>query len=230
MGAWGIDILENDDAMDFVTFWDDYIERALQKDPEFWTPERITDFFTFAYFKNSMDYDNPQTNAELLALGALFLRRGLPLPQKLKEILEQAINTALKQENIQEWDEPRKRRKALEGFLRAIGGKKIEVKNPKLAEAEQLKNFCSRFKQWVRTVKGPYNDDDFGKLYPKFLDSLAACMRRGISQVSTKTDFNIQKYRLMLLAFYTGWKVDCSEEEIHTLIKKAEKTKGIVLI
>lgn len=106
MEACSTEVMDNDDAMDFAYLWDDFIFPARERDPDFWTPERIVDFFLKTYLRGRIDFTSSTTAAEILALGALFFENGLPIVPSLKSLLISAASAELQPCKLQKWDHP----------------------------------------------------------------------------------------------------------------------------
>jgi hypothetical protein len=234
MGAWAEGLLDNDVAQDFVLRWDRYIAPLIIE--RHWSGDMVWAFLRDLYFKNRfVPLEAPQ-NAELLALAALLARHKLPVPEDMKPVLERTLNAELGSSALREWSAAAARKKSLEALLKQIGGKKrrltsSEAGDPTLeAEIARLEVFTGRFDRWIEAVSVPKADDDFDRQYPEFLNDLEKLLAAGIRRPLEGTDQEDQlvKLRLMLLAFYVGWKVRSTPAEMKNLIKKAEATKGYI--
>lgn len=226
MGAWGEGLLENDTAGDLEVFWTEFITPGRTKDPKFWTAARIAELFRFCYFRGYGEIrpEKPDDAEELLAVGALLHREKLELPPDLKTLVESAANNELRRSRLQEWAEPKKRKAALEQFLRDIGGKRVKPsrarKRPIAPEVAQIRAFMKRLPHWIAVVKGELRGqvDAYEVAEPKFVGELKRFCFDG-----TKSDDHAETRqaviaRLMCLAYVTGWMLELPGTEIERLV------------
>jgi hypothetical protein len=232
MGYWGEALLENDTAADVVDFWDTFIERGREHDAEFWTAECIYDFLRGSYFRRIRDYDlqDAERNAEILAIGALFLEHKLTIPPALKELLARSATAELRPVQLAEWGDPPVRRRVLERFRTAIGAKPIKTtaKHPVEREIAELAEWSKHYPRWIKSALIPRADDEWERLEPPFFRALWSFIGTGTDHSREALMNKSMMYRLMCLAFVTGWFTGMNEEETLGLIERAKRTKGDV--
>lgn len=232
MGAWSESLLDNDDAMDTVADWNDFVAPYIAAG---WGAEQVWSFFSKVYFRDGLPTDDSDFNRQLLAVGALFQRHGLlPLPAELVSLLEQAVNTELDPDALADWSAPRKRKKALTDFLVSFGGqrkaspKPSKSASPSLQAADALRPFVSRLSEFAHVVSPPSANADFDRLYPELLNEIERVLTHGLkrSTIYIGPDAELLKLRFMLLCFYVGWKADFTPERIIDLVAAGERTQG----
>lgn len=233
MGAWGEDLLDNDDALDTVADWDEFVAPYIASAG--WGTDRVWAFFRRIYFREGLPTDDSDFNRQLLAVGVLFQRHGLlPLPTELVSLLEEAVDTELAPDALAEWSAPRKRKKALIDFLASFGGQRKAI--PKvgpstllsLPAADELRPFALRLPEWARVVSPPSSNADFERLYPALFNQIERVLTQGLkrSTMYVGADAELLKLRFMLLCFYAGWKAKLAPEQIDDLVAAAERTQG----
>jgi hypothetical protein len=227
MGTWGEQLLDNDDALDLEQLWDQFVIPNVNSCPHLWTSQMVVDLFLKMYFHNEIDFSDSVCRKEILALGALLKKQFSDIPEEFKLSLSTAACIELKKDNLDEHKSPRKRKNILVKLLKDIDMEPIEYKDPKLDELIALKEFTKDFNRWIKLVKAPKHDDDFSRLFPPFLDDVRKLVKKGAPQL-TDLGCKITQQRMMLLAFWITWKIECDEKEIMALIQKAKDTNGIV--
>ena len=232
MGYWGEELLENDTAADVAGFWDEFITYGREHDSDFWTAERIYDLLRVTYFRKIQGYDlqDPDRNAEILAVGALFLKHGLAIPAPLKDLLARSATAELRPTQLAEWGDPPARRRVLERFMKAIGAKPIRTteKHPVEKEIAELAEWSKHYPRWINSARTLRADDEWERLEPAFVRSLWSFIGTGTDHSREALMNKSMMYRLMCLAFMTGWFTGMSEEETLDLIERARRTKGNV--
>ena len=230
MGAWGEGPLENDTAGDLEVFWDEFVAHGRATDPTFWSAKRIAELFRFLYFKGYSAADPAKTDDawSLLAIAALFHREGLKMPAPLKRLVVSAINHELRTDRLNEWDEPPKRRKALEQLLRTIGGKRQKPAEPKKrspkADVAQIEAFMKRAPHWVAVVRFEEKyDPAYDATEPQFVNDLKKYCFAGTSSGDQAEQRRAIIARLKCLAFVAGWMLNLSTEETLRLIEAAPR-------
>ncbi len=239
MGDWGEGLLDNDAAADLAIDWDDYVVRGRERDPEFWTPERIWRFFDRSHVRSAegVQWDGTDTGPILLALGALFLRDGIPMPDRLRELVELAASAEIRPKTLRDWASPRKRKKVLDGFLAQIGGTVRTVETPvpsAAAESAAIAEFAKQWPRWMKVLKGRQGSSFLGsgsepemeRLWPPYLERLKDALGAGARHPDEKVMARTMRHRLMAWAFLTGWVLDLPEEEWMALIGRAKATTG----
>ena len=234
MGAWGYGIMDNDAARDIAALWKTYIGHGLRADPKFWTPARVADFLINGHFRgpNRIDYDNPETTAELLAVGALYKKAKLPLQAGILAFIERAAAAELEASRLAEWAEPDARRKAIEKLLQAIGGSipnarpltrtVDEMRNRFAAELAKWEEFSKHYPRWIEISHRPFGDDEFFKQVPKWFMELQDFVGRGVRHPDPRLQDAAMRYRAMCLAFYTGFVLRRPDDERLNWIRSAE--------
>lgn len=239
MGTWGYDLLDNDAARDLEVVWDTYVARGRETDPERWTPEHVMEFFRHTYWRSpfrganalGVDLENGETATEVLALGALLQRDGLPLPEPFREVLATAANLELSKDRLREWDRPRRREKALVALLETIGAEREAAApsaNPLREEVAKLREFSRHYPKWIAFVRHPRVDEEAERLWPSFIDRLGETVGKGTRTTDSRLEDAAFQLRLMCLAFCAGWWLDLPDEETLALIEKAKRTRGRV--
>lgn len=232
MGAWGKGLLENDTALDVAADWDRFVTPYVTLAS--WNGEQVWDFFKRIYFRSGLNPHESDTNAEVLAVGALFQRHQLSIVPELKAALRDAASAELGKESLDEWDDPKDRKRVLMEFLKSIGetpkkAARSDAGDAVVAEAiADLLPFTAHFDRWAGVVSPPGSDDDFEKLYPAFFDSIEKMLTSGFSAGMFKTtqQERLVQLRFMLMTFYVAWKTGKSAGEIVALVRQAEATKG----
>lgn len=233
MGAWGENLLDNDDALDVVADWNEFVAPCIAAAG--WGAEQVWNFLRKVYFRDGLPTDDSDFNRQLLAVGVLFQRHGLqPLPADLVARLEEAVSTELDPDALAEWSAPRKRRKALLDFLASFGGRRKPAPRPGAAAApslqasDALRPFVSRLPEWAHVVSPPRANADFERLYPALFDRIEELLAQGLKRSTgyVGADAELLKLRFMLLCFYTGWKAGLSPEQITELVAAGERTQG----
>lgn len=239
MGTWGHGHLDNDAAGDLEVVWNDYVVRGRETDPEFWTPERIVRFFRDTYFRApfrgddayGIDLDNGETAVEVLALGALFQKHEIPIPEPFRDLLARAANAELRREKLKEWDSPRKRERVLVAFLESIGAERAPVAatSPLREEVAKMREFSKHYPKWLDYVRTFQGHADAVRLWPEdFIDRLGEAVGKGTRTSDEKLQDAAYQQRLMVLAFCAGWWLKLPDEEALALIDRAKATKGQV--
>jgi hypothetical protein len=232
MGAWGPGLLSNDTAGDLVVLWDDFIVPLHKNDPKIWSSERIADLFLgLRPFRPGAGVQKEDETAEVLALGALYLRHEWKVPSRLRQRLIDVANTELEDARLRQWPEPAKRRRALVGFLGRLGEKAKPrevvggVPPSSLAqEIAQHKKFAPAIPKFLRVMKGSPSDE-FNEVYPAFIDKLFDLFATPGNNPEPR-EWEAVKYRLMLCAWVLGGFLALGDEEILALIARAEATNG----
>ena len=241
MGAWGSDLLENDAAADAVGYWNEYVERGLGAEPEFWTADRIHGLLRVSYLRNATDAElkNVDRASEILAVGVMLLDAGLTLPVRALELVARAANVQLERAQLREWgSETRRRRITLEGLLQRIGKEPApEAKriDPDTLELRKWRVWSKLYPELVHCATNviAFEDRANGQRYtdlePPLVRALDHLVRnkegnRELGQASAET----VKHRLMALAFRLGVYLELPEEEVVALIALAEETKGVL--
>jgi hypothetical protein len=232
MGAWGKGFLENDTALDLVAHWDQFMMPYIASAS--WNGEEVWDFFKRIYFRHGINHQDSSTNTEILAIGALYQKHKLLLPSELKTTLGQAANAELRKDALNEWDDPKERRRVLLALLTEIGETRNEISAQKPdnsaieRETKGLLSFTEHFDRWAKVVSPPHNDDDFERLYPAFFDSIEKVLMSGIrpGMVRTNAQEKLIQLRFMIMAFYVAWKVGKAPSDILELVRQAEATGG----
>lgn len=151
MGAWGYDILSNDDAQDCVAEFGRVFEKydpqlictlfacnhdlglyfnvgELRDAPD----EAITrlatifnehfeEFFALTYASNDAGA-REYLPTELLVLGSIALAIGASLPDTIRQlIINQGIDYELRLDNLRKWHDPMLRKRALTRYQRVLG-------------------------------------------------------------------------------------------------------------
>ena len=228
MGAWGEGPLENDTAGDLEVFWEQFIARSRAKDPRFWTAARISELFRFLYF-NGYDNVRPERAEEaerVLALGAIFLRHKLTLPADLKALIELAINQELRQARLQEWGEPKARKRVLEQLLHDLGGKRQKTskppRRPPSEEVLEIESFMKRVPHWTAVVKREERyDPGYEEAEPAFVGELKRFCFAGTKSDDKDETRRAIIARLKCLAYVTGWMLNLPSAEILRLVEAA---------
>ena len=237
MGAWGLDLLENDAAGDLKVVWDNYVERGRQVDPESWTEDRIWEFFRLVYwraaFSSGKGVRYQETALEVLALGGLFLQHDLSIPPALQRLLVEAAHFELTREQLELWDSPRRRKRVLLGFLETIGEvyvPEVQSANPLKDEVRFWREFSKQYPRWIKVAKYRHGgDEEANRLWPHwFFDRMGAAVGKGARSNDEKLESSVFQQRLMALAFALGWWLELPEEQTLSLIDAAKETKGDV--
>ena len=234
MGAWGYGLLEDDVAADLAAVWDEYVARGLGHDPEHWTPERVFDFFRRVYFASRpFDLNDGDTAVAVLALGALFLENGVAMPEALKDLLAQAAGVELRPGTLRDFASPRKRRRVLEDFLRAIGREPVDVPAPRYAvedEIRQWEEFAKHYPRWVELARKPFNDERFFALCPPWFFALQDVLGQGTRHPDEAVTQRAARHRLTFLAFFTGMLMKLPDEERMAMVRAAGRVEGKIWI
>lgn len=236
MGAWGYDLFDNDAAGDLEVVWESYVARGRQVDPEHWTGERIHDFFRLyfrAAFSSGSWLEHGQAPLEVLALGGLFLKNGIPIPDDLRARLAEAANHELRRDRLKDWASPRRREQALVQFLETIGGERVPEAasaDPVREEVRRWREFAKQYPRWIRLVKERNGgDEEANRVWPRaFFDHMGAAVGRGARVNDWKLCNSVYQYRLMAVAFLLGWWLDLPEEQTMSLVEAAKRTGGDV--
>jgi hypothetical protein len=173
MGSWGYTPLENDAALDIQHLWESKVEGWAED--RGWQPKDIAAHFIDEYWGETVRYGDNITNAEIIALVELFRFKGFGIPDNLKKVAELAINRELVEEELQEWEDPEARKKALLDVLNFIGG---TIKAPRKVKsfndpAVHYKNTASAVQSLNRLIEfccrpGGYYGPFYWLKYPSF--------------------------------------------------------------
>jgi len=106
MGSWGVDVFENDDALDIKSIWDDFIPRSKP----LWHSDKIYSLFKKVYFKGALPAVTDGTSSELIGLAQLFEDNGLDLPKELEAKFALAIAFELSPDKLEEWGQEKNKR------------------------------------------------------------------------------------------------------------------------
>lgn len=228
MGAWSEEILDNDDAADFKILWDEIARPVVENCPKVGTDKFVFNLFKRLYFRGRPDFESTSVCSEVFALVALFREHGFSLEGEIRDWVIDAVNVELRQTRLKEWESPRKRKNALEKLLQEVGGERRVRESDSKATLRNYNEFADQFPRWIDVVTLPKADDDFERLYPRFLEDVGkAILARGPS-MDDDHYLDFQKHHLMQFAFFVAWLAALSKDEALGLIKKAEKTKGIL--
>jgi hypothetical protein len=227
MGAWGINPLENDAALDIVATWKGQLAQARAMSLDNWTAGRILDWFLERGIGETIDWGDVDTTNRLIAIADLLLEENITIDGRAKDLIEEAINWEMRKEAVDEWDSPQERRKVLELLLSRIGGKRRRVSKSKLfkhpaLEFKSQRELISKCEFWVTTFKDCRYDPAIDQEYPRFWHVLDRLMVNRLGEVGSDVHFEAVAQRLILLAAYVGLKLDLS---VHDIMELAQKGK-----
>lgn len=227
MGAWDSGILDDDVAADVVGTWEEYIVRGRARDPEFWTPEQILEFFESIYLQHRA-LGERDIDVALLAIGALFQRDQIELPLPFRSTLSIAASNELKRERLSLWDSPVARERVILGFLDSIGQKPLV--RPRRSEADPLRTeikkweeFSRQYQRWVEISRQPFADQAFFDLVPEWFQKLQQFVGEGLAHDDDELVQRGKQYRLMHLAWYVGFLLQLPDAERLALIESASR-------
>jgi hypothetical protein len=231
MGAWGKGLLDNDTALDVAADWERFVQPRIADSA--WGGEDTWQFFRRTYFRHGINPHDTETNAELLALGALHDRHGIAPARELRGLLGRAANAELRQHALDEWDDPKARKRTLLEFLAAIGepaakATRGEADTEVAAEIARLKPFTDQLDRWAGVVSPPHDDDEFERLYPPFFDAIEKSLLAGLRPGAERTpaQARLVQLRFMLMAFHVAWKAELPPDGIRELVRQAQATEG----
>ncbi len=230
MGSWGEGFLENDNALDIALYWDEYAKPLLASN----LASKIWPLFRDLYFRRHFDCLDPQQNAEVLAIAALYNRSEVPLPEGFVDILERAAQAELRPSALSEWPEKKSRKDTITALLLDIGRaprplSKAESENGDLSSLIQdIQQFLKETDKWIDVVLKLKDDDEFERTYPDYFHQLERLLTAGlpVPRIDTEQEMLLIKLRFMLTAFHFGWKARLSPDEIRYLMGKAAATNG----
>jgi len=234
MGAWGVGPLENDAALDLVQAWKRF--RSGGYPAEYYTPEGTMDFFVsnegHAGIGMTMDWGDVETTSRLIALAELFSRYGLAIRGKVKAYFEEALNWELRRDALEEWDDPKARKQALEELLGRIRGKRRRLTVSKLfrhpaIEFKSRKELFQKLGAWVRGIKA-HKRAEFpsDQEYPRLWQVLDRVMNSRVRHLGDTLRAEGLCQRLMLLGAYFGIYGGLTAEETMDLVRKAKDQGG----
>ena len=122
MGVWDYGLLDSDPALDIVELWEEYTAK-YPEDGHTDVEEQC-----FERWGDAIRYGDSITNAEILALVALHLNNELPVSKRLRKSSIDAINRELVDEELENWEDPKKRKVILTTLLESLGDK---IKRPR---------------------------------------------------------------------------------------------------
>jgi len=234
MGAWGVGPLDNDAALDLIQAWKRF--RAGGYPPEYYTPEGSMDFFLgnsgHLGIGMTMDWGDVETTSRLIALAELFHRDGLAIRGKVKEYFEEAINWELRRDALEEWDDPKARKRALEELLGRVGGKRRRLNVSRLfrhpdIEFKSRQELLQKLDAWVRGISAhKLSEFPSDQEYPRLWQVLDRVMNNRIRHLGDTLRVEGLAQRLMLLAAYFGIYAQLPIEETMRLVRKAEERGG----
>lgn len=221
MGAWGYSIFENDAAQEVVQRWDEWIEgtKAIGYD------EAIKRFFD--YWGDAVNYGDPITNSEIIALLGLHLENKIEIPSQLKKAAIQAISRELEEQELNSWDDPLKRKSALNEILKAINAKPVKIRKPISFKDPALayrnidaakRDLLKRFKEY-KQKKQNWHTLPWQKL-PSFLSTLYRYMEHRVWEKDYHIAEQARIERTMMLAWCLAASINMSETDFLDLISK----------
>jgi hypothetical protein len=236
VGGWGVGPLENDAALDLAEAWKRF--RAGGYPAEYYTPEGTLDFFLsnegHLGIGMTMDWGDVETTSRLIALAELFSRDGLAIRGRVKEYFEEAINWELRKDALDEWDDPKARKRALEELLGRIGGKRRRLTTSKLfrhpiVEFQSHKALFQKLEVWVRGIKA-HKRADFpsDSEYPRLWQVFDRVMNSRVRHLGDTLRAEALCQRLMLLGAYFGIYAGLTADETMDLVRKAEERGGAI--
>lgn len=188
MGVWGYDALDSDAALDIQHLWEAKVEGwAIDRK---WSPNDIAAYFINEHWGDAVRYGDNITNAEIIALVEIFRAMQYDIPVNLRKVAQDAINRELQADELEQWQEPEKRKSALLAVMDFIHG---EVKKPRnvklfndpsihykssataLQALERLTQFCC--------VKGGYWNQFYWVKQPSF-PGITAAEKEKIKQIN----------------------------------------------
>jgi hypothetical protein len=208
LGAWGVGPLDNDSAMDLAHEWKKF--RTAGHDARDLTPEGSFNYFLEAGIGSTLDLGDADTMARLIALAELFHRDKVPIRGPVLEYFEEGINWELRPEALEEWDDPARRKKALQDLLARIGAKRRRITKPKLfrrpaVEFSSQPDLQQKLERWINAA----NAHDMSAFasdeeYPRFWQVLDRVMLSRAGGLGDEGHREAITQRLMLLAAYFG--------------------------
>jgi hypothetical protein len=228
MGAWNYNALDNDSALEVIQRWQEWVV-----DPAGVGYEEAIERY-FKYWGDSVNYGDAITNMEIIALLAIHLNEGRPVPKRLVKAGGDAINRELVPEELNSWKEPEQRKDVLLKMLAAIGGK---VKPPKLSKSFSdasihYKNTAAARQDLLRLARIVHPQGYTGmsnvlynnpEVVPPFLRTLHRLMMHCIWEKDWKIEEQASLERRMMLAWYLGLRSGCKPEEIAEMLDRCVK-------
>ncbi|MES2178705.1 MAG: hypothetical protein V4550_12670 [Gemmatimonadota bacterium] len=232
MGAWGYGIMQNDTARDYEVYWNTYVARGRKKDPEFWTVAQVDDFVWHGRFRSEVDYGDPNVRAELLAAALLYRKAGLPLGGRVFDAVEKAASLELGPDELKEYASPAARKRAILKFMESFGMQQRSAADLPPGEArpsalrsevEKWVAFSARYPEWIEVSHRPFSHKPFFDLVPQWFFALQDVLGKGAGHNDKELENQGKKYRLMCLAFYTGFVMRLPDDERLRLIEKVDR-------
>jgi hypothetical protein len=223
MGAWDYSIFDNDSAQEVVQRWEEWIDS-----PKAIGYKKAIDRY-FKYWGEAIEYGDPITNSEVIALLGLHLEKNIVVPAKLKEAAVTAVSIELELNSLNSWDNPEKRKEALLGILSRINAKPKVIKRRYLFKDPALEYRSSQAAKKDLLVRAKKMRERVGSEYlvsskdlPPFLSTLNRFMNHRIWEKDYHIANQAKIERCMMLVWYvamnTGMSLDKLEELIDLII------------
>lgn len=178
----------------------------------------------------SVDHGDSVTDNEIISVGLICIERKIPLPPKLKKILEKAISRELSPDNLSCWKNKIQREEALKLLLLEFGGvfknkglisflfdSQLEYSNTKQAREKLLKAV-----ERMNESSVPISYERAG--FPPIVSTLNRLLASGVSEEDTNLFVESRKQRLMILSAYLSLNLKLSSEELKDLFDAVENS------
>jgi hypothetical protein len=203
MSSFDESIFGNEPALDMGVLWAEVV--APELDALRSTHDSILARLEENGFTAPLYRGDSFRNAQLLALGELFIRNGVTLPERLQRALASAVANELYSEALSEWASPTRRKQALLEYCSRIGIRRPRPRKPTredLVEYPSSAALDSKLSTWLDDPK-QMADSDYPRLC-RILDTLIES-RLGFDYDDAYTD--VTRQRLMTVAFYLCYKL-----------------------
>ncbi|MBD1556272.1 hypothetical protein HC752_04920 [Vibrio sp. S9_S30] len=176
----------------------------------------------------SVNHGDSVTDNEIISVGLICIERKIPIPLKLKKILEKAISRELLPDNLSSWKNKREREEALKALLLEFGGmikkkglisflfdSKLEYSNTKQAREKLLKAV-----EKMNESSVPISYEKAG--FPPIASTLDRLLSSGISEEDANLFVESRKQRLMIISAYLSLNLKLPSEELNDLFDAVE--------
>jgi hypothetical protein len=217
MNAFGEHPFENEAALDVLDLWNRLIADKLDQFRR--TPVKIVHRLAKSGLSEPLYNGESYRSQQLIALGELFLKNHIEMPDDLHAALRAALGDELHQNCLDEWKSPSKRKETLIELCKRL---KI-TPEPKVPFRVGVVEFASS-KELRRKMEGWLDDNaQWENEYPRFCRLLDALIESRLGFDYDATYLDATQQRLMTLAFYLGKKLNMPRNAIVELVKRCQE-------
>lgn len=207
--------LGNEAALDVCDLWRRVTEN---RSPEENHPEAVLKRLEENGLSVPLYNGEAYRNNQLIALGDLFTSGGVKLPERIRGAVRKAVANEIHPDVLAEWASPEQRKSNLQALCKRMG---IKIPTPKQTERKHVLEFSSaralqsRIECWIGDRSALEQD------YPRFCSVLDRLIESQLGCDYDEAFLDGTRQRLMLMAFYLGWKLDLPPQVTLELVKRA---------